>query len=291
MRIGLLQHACTHDATENLAVAESLAAQAVAQGAQLLVTQELFTGPYFPLVQDPAFLKLAEPIPGPTTRALAGWAKRWGVHVAGSLFERRGPGLHHNTAVWLDPTGEITGRYRKTHIPDDPGFSEKYYFTPGDLGFPVHALSHGDDPLNLGMLICWDQWFPEAARLMALGGAELITYPTAIGGLDRETPQEHDDQLDAWITVQRAHAIANGVYVAAVNRIGHEGDKTFWGSSFVADPMGRIIAQASRDEPEALVVDIDPALIDTTRRECALFLRDRRVDAYGDLLKLWRDET
>ena len=283
LTLGLLQHACPTSATrdENLARAEALAADAVERGAALLVTQELFTGYYFPQAEDETRFDLAEPIPGPTTEALASWATRWGVHVSGSLFERRGPGVYHNTSVLLDPSGAIVGTYRKMHIPDDPRFYEKYYFTPGDLGFNsfgVGPRGEGEGP-GVGMLVCWDQWFPEAARLTAMSGADVLLYPTAIGYYHGETHADRAAQRDAWRTVQRSHAIANGVFVAAINRVGVEDDLTFWGSSFVVDPAGVVVAEASADRDEALVVTCELSKIESSRRGWP-FLRDRRIDAY-----------
>jgi N-carbamoylputrescine amidase len=292
LTLGLLQHACPPDATreDNPDRAEVLAADAVGRGATLLVTQELFTGYYFPQVEDESRFDLAEPIPGPTTRRLADWATKWGVSVSGSLFERRAAGVYHNTSVLLDPAGEIVGTYRKMHIPDDPRFYEKYYFTPGDTGFHsfgVAPAARGDtdaDAVRAGMLVCWDQWFPEAARLTAMAGADVLLYPTAIGYYHGETETDREQQHDAWRTIQRAHAIANGVFVAVVNRVGAEDDLTFWGSSFVADPGGVVLAQASRDRDEALVVEIDLDRIEEIRRGWP-FLRDRRIDAYQPLTR------
>ena len=289
LTLGLLQHACPPAASpgENLDRAEALAADAVKRGATLLVTQELFTGYYFPQVEDEARFDLAEPIPGPTTRRLAAWATRWGVFVSGSLFERRAPGVYHNTSVLLNPAGELVGTYRKMHVPDDPRFYEKYYFTPGDTGF--NSFGVGPSPRDgeaarAGMLVCWDQWFPEAARLTAMSGADVLLYPTAIGYDRRETETDREQQRDAWRTVQRAHAIANGVFVAVANRVGVEDDLTFWGSSFVADPGGVVIAEASRDREEAVVAELDLSRIERVRRGWP-FLRDRRIDAYSPLTR------
>ena len=297
LTLGLLQHACPPSATqgENLDRAETLAADAAKRGAELLVTQELFAGFYFPQREDEARFDLAEPIPGPTTRRLSQWAKRWRVSVSGSIFERRAAGVYHNTSVLIDPSGEIVGKYRKMHIPDDPRFYEKYYFTPGDLGFasfgidnaagePSRGGATAPDPPRAGMLVCWDQWFPEAARLTAMSGAELLLYPTAIGYDHRETPEDREQQRDAWKTIQRAHAIANGVFVAAINRIGIEDDLTFWGGSFVTDPGGVVLAEASADQEQALVVELDLTRIEAIRRGWP-FLRDRRTDAYEPLTR------
>ena len=295
--VGLLQHACPPSAMkdENIARAEALAGGAVQRGAELLVTQELFAGYYFPQREDESRFDLAEPVPGPTTRRLAEWATRWKVSVSGSIFERRAAGVYHNTSVLIDPTGEIIGKYRKMHIPDDPRFYEKYYFTPGDLGFSSFGITNAtDQPGGIGgapdvaprtgMLVCWDQWFPEAARLTAMSGAELLLYPTAIGYYHVETTEDREQQRDAWRIIQRSHAIANGVFVAAINRIGTEDDLTFWGSSFVTDPGGVMLAEASPDREEALVVELDLSRIESVRRGWP-FLRDRRTDAYEPLTR------
>ena len=298
LTLGLIQHACVDDPAANQATAVELIRDAAGRGAQLVVTQELFRGLYFPVTENPDAFDLAEPIPGPTTQRLGELARELGVWLSASLFERRAPGLYHNTSVLLGPDGRLAGMYRKAHIPDDPGFYEKYYFTPGDTGFPAHRLttqspdSNPPDPNppdapTVGMLVCWDQWFPEAARLSALHGAELLLYPTAIGWLDADDEPTRQAQADAWRTIQRSHAIANGVFVAAVNRMGHEADKTFWGGSFIADPMGRVLAQAPPDQPAALVATIDLAHIEQSRRDWNLFLRDRRIDAYAGLTQRW----
>lgn len=262
-----------------LARACDLIRDAAARGATMIVTQELFTSAYFPQSEDETNFALAETIPGPTTDTLGALAQELGVTISASVFERRAAGVYHNTSVLIDPKGTITGRYRKMHIPDDPLFFEKYYFTPGDLGFAAHQA--GDT--KLGMLVCWDQWFPEAARLTALRGAEVLLYPTAIAWMSGEEAH-HEAQRDAWRTVQRSHAIANGVFVAAVNRVGVEGGLTFWGSSFVADPFGRVIAGASADTDEAMVVECDLGLIEEARRGWP-FLRDRRIEAYDGLTR------
>lgn len=297
LRIALLQHACGPDRQENLARAESLLRDAARQGAQLAVTQELFTTLYFPQREDAAAFDLAEPIPGPTTQRLGELAGELKLSISASIFEKRAAGLYHNTTVMIGRDGSLRGRYRKMHIPDDPGFYEKYYFTPGDAG---HSPSHdacgaaaGDDAgwrtfnvasARVGTLICWDQWFPEAARLTALHGAQVLLYPTAIGWITSEPRDVQLQQREAWRTVQIAHAITNGVFVAACNRVGVEGDTTFWGGSFVADPTGRVIAQADQTRPQALLADLDLSLIDAQRRAWP-FLRDRRIDAYGHLLR------
>jgi len=279
--LGLIQHACPTSASpaENLELACSMIRDAAARGATLIATQELFTSSYFCQVEDEARFDLAEPIPGPTTDRLCGLAGELDVEITASLFEKRAPGVYHNTSVMIGPDGRgggrITGKYRKMHIPDDPRFYEKFYFTPGDLGFDAHATRRA----QAGMLVCWDQWFPEAARLTAMRGAEVLFYPTAIGWFHGETDADRAQQREAWRTIQRSHAIANGVYVAAINRIGAEDDLTFWGGSFVCDPGGVVIAEASADEPEALVVECDLSRIEQLRRGWP-FLRDRRIDAY-----------
>jgi N-carbamoylputrescine amidase len=253
--------------------------------------QELHAGPYFCQTEDPALFDLAEPIPGESSRFIAGLAREAGVVIVASLFERRAPGLYHNTAVVFETSGEMLGTYRKMHIPDDPGFYEKFYFTPGDLGFTPIKTSVG----TLGVLVCWDQWYPEAARLMALAGADLLIYPTAIGWDPSDAEDEKERQRDAWVTVQRGHAVANGLPVLAVNRVGLEASLQppgngiqFWGSSFVAGPQGEILGEASESKEEVLLVDVDMARSETVRRIWP-FLRDRRIDAYTDLTKRYRD--
>ena len=295
LKLGLVQHACTPtrspDAGDNRSRCGDLIREAAARGADLIVTQELFAGHYFPQVEDEGFFDLAESLdpqdPGPSYTALRGLASELGVTISGSLFERRAPGVYHNTTVTFGPTGQEVGRYRKMHIPDDPRFYEKYYFTPGDLGWQTFSLPRpvGAD---VGTLVCWDQWFPEAARLTTLRGAALLLYPTAIGYDNRpgagEPADVREQQLDAWVTIMRSHAIANGVFVAAANRVGTEDDLTFWGSSFVCGPDGKILAQASRDRDEVLVVDCDLSQVESQRRGWP-FLRDRRTDMYDPLLK------
>lgn len=280
--LGLIQHASPPSASkaENLAVCTDLIRQAADRGATLIATQELFISSYFCQIEDESRFDLAEPIPGPTTESLCKLAAELGVELTASLFEKRAPGLYHNTSVMIDKKGAIVGKYRKMHIPDDPRFYEKYYFTPGDLGFQTQQMSRA----KTGMLVCWDQWYPEAARLTALTGAEVLFYPTAIGWYHGETPEDKAQQKAAWQTIQKSHAIANGVYVAAINRIGTEDDLTFWGSSFVCDPGGTVIAEASPTEPEALVVECDLAKIESWRRGWP-FLRDRRIDAYDPITK------
>jgi len=289
LRAGLVQHACTANRDETLARTETGIRQAAAQGAQLIVLQELHTSLYFCQHESTELFDLAETIPGPSTEWLGGLAAELGVVIVGSLFERRAPGLYHNTAVVLERDGRLVGTYRKMHIPDDPGYYEKFYFTPGDLGFEPIDTSAG----RLGVLVCWDQWYPEAARLMAMAGAELLIYPTAIGWNPDDTADEQARQRDAWITIQRSHAVANGLPVLACNRVGHEPDPTgqlsgsqFWGSSFVAGPQGELLGQLG-DDPDVLCVDIDLARSENVRRWWP-FLRDRRIDAYGDLTQRFR---
>ena len=280
--LGLVQMRCSPDPDENLRRAADGLREAARKGAQVACLPELFRTPYFCQVQDPSRFDLAEPIPGPTTEALAAVARETGMVVVGSIFERRTAGVYHNTAVVLDADGSMLGIYRKMHIPDDPLYYEKYYFTPGDLGFRAIETRFA----NVGTLVCWDQWYPEAARLTALRGAEVLFYPTAIGWHPSEKAEFGEAQAEAWEIMQRSHAIANGVYVAAVNRIGHEGATdggiAFWGRSFVADPFGRILAKAGSDEEEVLIVRCDPKLQEETRRNWP-FLRDRRIDAYGPI--------
>ena len=276
--VGLVQMTCDVKPEPNLKKAIARIGEAAKGGATIVCLQELFRSQYFCQKEDTALFALAEPIPGPSTRAIGAAARKHKVAVVASLFERRAAGLYHNTAVVFDSDGEIVGTYRKMHIPDDPLYYEKFYFTPGDLGFKVHDTSAG----RMGVLVCWDQWFPEGARLTALQGAEILFYPTAIGWLPSESREMNLAQHSAWETIQRSHAIANGVFVAAVNRVGREGELTFWGQSFVADPFGRIIAKASSDQEEILLVPIDRAKIEETRQNWP-FLRDRRVDAYGGL--------
>ena len=277
-KLGLVQMRCTDDADRNLDAALKGIRKAAAAGAQVVCLPELFRSLYFCQTEDHDQFKLAEPVPGPTTEALASLARALKVVVVGSVFERRAAGLYHNTAVVLDADGSLAGVYRKMHIPDDPLYYEKFYFTPGDLGWQAFDTKHG----RMGTLVCWDQWYPEAARLTALKGALVLFYPTAIGWHPSEKKKYGAAQHDAWRTIQRSHAIANGVYVAAVNRVGHEGDKKggieFWGRSFICDPFGKVIAEAGAKE-EVVVAEIDPAVQETVRQHWP-FLRDRRVDAY-----------
>jgi N-carbamoylputrescine amidase len=282
--IALVQMQVSEDPAANLAKAVARVDEAARQGARVVCLPELFRSRYFCQREEQAHFALAESIPGDSTEALAKVASARQVTVIASLFERRAEGLYHNTAVAIGDDGRILGSYRKMHIPDDPLYYEKFYFTPGDLGFPVFATRHA----RVGTLVCWDQWFPEAARLAALGGAQLLFYPTAIGWQFDESAAVDAAQHDAWETVQRGHAIANGVFVAAVNRVGREDGIRFWGQSFVADPFGRVLARASAEREETLHVECDLALIDETRRHWP-FLRDRRIDAYGDLAKRFRD--
>ena len=285
-QIGLIQMASALDPNENLAKAVWRIREAAARGAQIICLQELFRSQYFCREENAELFALAEPVPGPTTETLGALARELEVVLVAPLFERRAPGLYHNTAAVIDADGALLGLYRKMHIPDDPLYYEKFYFSPGDLGFRNFDTRYG----RVAPLICWDQWYPEAARLASLGGATILFYPTAIGWHPAEKLQHGAAQLAAWRTIQRAHVIANGVYVAAVNRVGHEGlpegGIEFWGSSFVADPFGRILAQASQDQEEILVVECEPHRIDEVRRHWP-FLRDRRIDAYSGLLERW----
>lgn len=280
--VGLIQMHMTRDAADSMNRAEKLLRDAAAKGVKVACLPELFLTDYFCQEEKQELFDLAEPIPGPTTERLSKIARETGMVIIGSLFERRAAGLYHNTAVMIDADGSLLGIYRKMHIPHDPLFYEKYYFTPGDLGFKAFDTAAG----RLGTLVCWDQWYPEGARLTAMQGANMLFYPTAIGWHPSEKAEYGEAQASAWETMQRAHAIANGVYVAGVNRIGHEGAKDggieFWGSSFIADPFGRIIAKAGVNEECVLTATIDPALIEDTRRNWPFF-RDRRVDAYGEI--------
>jgi N-carbamoylputrescine amidase len=282
-RVGLIQMACSRDPSENLAKAEWRMREAAGLGAQIICLQELFRSQYFCREEDTRLFDLAEPIPGQTTESLSKLARELKVVIVGSVFERRAPGVYHNTAVVIDADGALLGLYRKMHIPDDPLYFEKFYFTPGDLGFRNFDTRHG----RVAALVCWDQWYPEAARVAALGGASILFYPTAIGWHPSEKAQHGTAQHDAWRTIQRSHAIANGIFVATVNRVGFEGTPDngleFWGASFVADPFGRMLAEASHDRDETLVVECDRRLIDKVRRNWP-FLRDRRIDAYQGIL-------
>jgi N-carbamoylputrescine amidase len=284
LRVGLVQQTASRDPRDNLERAIGGIEEAARRGAEIVCLQELFRSRYFCQTEDPAHFDLAEPVPGPTTEALAKVASGQGVSVVASLFERRAGGVYHNTAVTLDADGRLCGRYRKMHVPDDPLYYEKFYFAPGDLGFGAVDTRHA----RVGMLVCWDQWFPEAARLCALAGAEVLFYPTAIGWQFDEGPEVDAAQHAAWETIQRAHAIANGVFVAVTNRVGREDGIRFWGQSFVADPFGRVLARASAEAEEVLVVDCDLTQIERVRREWP-FLRDRRIDAYGEIVRRFRD--
>jgi N-carbamoylputrescine amidase len=290
--IGLVQMRSTPNPEENLAHVIEKIREASARGAQIICMDELFHGEYFCRTEDADLFNLAESIPGPATEALAKIAKEQKVVLIASLFERRAAGIYHNTCAVLDADGSFLGKYRKMHIPDDPLYYEKFYFTPGDLGFPNFDTAYG----RIGVQICWDQWYPEGSRLTALQGAQVIFYPTSIGWHPHEKAEFGAAQLDAWRTIQRAHAIANGVYVAVVNRVGYEGKPEkgdagleFWGNSFVADPFGRILAEASSDKEEILVVECDPSQSEETRRNWP-FLRDRRIDAYQPILNRWLGE-
>jgi N-carbamoylputrescine amidase len=284
LSIGLVQIRCLPDAEVNLAKAVAGIREAAEAGARVVCLPELFRTPYLCQAQDPRNFDLAEPIPGPTTERLTRVAREAGVVVIASLFERRAAGVYHNTAAVLDADGRLLGLYRKMHIPDDPLYYEKYYFTPGDLGFRAFDTRHG----RIGVLVCWDQWFPEAARLTALQGATVLFYPTAIGWHPREKREYGPGQHEAWEVVQRAHAVANGVYVAAVNRTGHEGPSDggleFWGASFICDPFGKVLRRAAHDAEETLVAECDGEKLEEVRRNWP-FLRDRRTDAYGELTR------
>jgi N-carbamoylputrescine amidase len=287
--LGLLQHACTARPVANLKKTLALAEQAARKGARIICTQELFRSQYFCQSEDHTCFKLAESIPGPSTTAFQRLARKHGVVIVASLFERRAAGLYHNTAVIIDADGRLLGIYRKMHIPDDPLFYEKFYFTPGDTGFRAWPTKHG----KIGVMICWDQWYPEAARLTAMQGAEIIFYPTAIGWHPGEKARHGATQHGAWETIQRSHAVANGCYVAAVNRVGREqpvgGDGLeFWGQSFVAGTSGQILARAGAVDEEILLVPVDLAEVDRTRTHWP-FLRDRRIDAFGDITKRYID--
>lgn len=279
LKIGLVQRICGEEPEANIERALEGAHEATSQGAKIVCLQELFYSLYFCREFDEAFFDMAEPLDGPAVSTFRKFAKKHDAVVIVPIFERRAPGVYHNTAVIVDAGGEIAGVYRKMHIPDDPGFYEKYYFTPGDTGFKAFDTKYG----RIASLICWDQWYPEGARLAALHGAQIVFYPTAIGWIPQDPPEVQRSQREAWQTIQRAHAIANGVFVAAPNRVGQEGETTFWGTSFVSDPFGRIIGQAGEDE-DVLVVECDLGVIEATRRQWP-FLRDRRIDAYGDINK------
>ena len=291
MKIGIIQQRNTADRADNMKRLETSIRALKAAGAELVVLQELHNSLYFCQMENVDYFDLAEPIPGPSTTFFGELAKELGLVIVTSLFERRAPGLYHNTAVVMDSDGSIAGKYRKMHIPDDPAYYEKFYFTPGDLGFHPISTSVG----KIGVLVCWDQWYPEAARLMALQGAELLVYPTAIGYESSDTPQEQERQREAWKTVQRGHAVANGLPVVTVNRTGHEPDPScqtngiqFWGSSFVAGPQGELLYRAPQNEEVCTVVEVDIAHCERVRRWWP-FLRDRRIDKYSDITRRFID--
>jgi len=291
LKVGLVQQSCSEDKAENIRKSIEGIAACAAQGAQLVVLQELHTGIYFCQAEDTEKFNMAEPIPGPDTDVFSEAARKYGVVLVSSLFEKRAPGLYHNTAVVFEKDGSIAGKYRKMHIPDDPAYYEKFYFTPGDLGFKPIQTSVG----KLGVLVCWDQWYPEAARLMALAGAEMLIYPTAIGWESTDPQAEKERQHGAWYTIQRGHAVANGLPVITVNRVGHEKDWTevtggiqFWGQSFVAGPQGEVLHLASIDQEENIVVEIDKARTEAVRRIWPFF-RDRRIDFYQGLTERYID--
>ncbi len=282
VNVALVQSKASPDPTVNVKRTLDAIERSADLGAHVVCTQELFRSLYFCQREDASLFELAESIPGPTTEVLQEVARRRGIVVVGSLFEKRAPGLFHNTAVVIDADGSLAGTYRKTHVPDDPNYYEKFYFTPGDQGYRAFDTRAG----RIGVLVCWDQWFPEAARLTAMQGAKILFYPTAIGAHARESAGVPEAQRDAWTTIQRAHAIANGVFVAAANRTGVEDDMRFWGSSFVAGPFGQVIARAGADADEIVLARCDAAEVDRTR-EAWPFLRDRRIDAYDGLLRRW----
>lgn len=291
LKIGLVQQANTDNRQANVAKSIAGIRECAAKGAQLVILQELHTGIYFCQAEDTGKFDLAEPIPGPSTEEFSKVAKELGIVLVASLFERRAPGIYHNTAVVLERDGTIAGKYRKMHIPDDPAYYEKFYFTPGDIGFQPIDTSVG----RLGVLVCWDQWYPEAARLMALAGAELLIYPTAIGYESTDLKEEQDRQFGAWLSIQRGHAVANGLPVISVNRTGYEPDWSevtggirFWGQSFVAGPQGELLYQAPADEEVNAVIEIDKQRTEDVRRIWPFF-RDRRIDAYQGLLQRYLD--
>jgi len=288
IRLGLVQMRCGEDPAANFEKAVAGVREAARQGAQIVCLPELFRSQYFCQREDHDFFRLAEPVPGPSTERLGALAGELGVVIIASLFEKRAEGLYHNTAAVLDADGSYLGKYRKMHIPDDPQFYEKFYFTPGDLGFRSWDTRFG----RIGVLVCWDQWYPEAARLTALSGAQILFYPTAIGWHPTEKVEHGEQQRSAWETIQRSHAIANGVYICSVNRVGHEGEPApggleFWGRSFVADPGGRILVQAGEDAA-VLTADVDLGKVDVSRTHWP-FLRDRRIDAYADICRRYLD--
>jgi len=287
VKLGLVQMSCSSNKEENLKKAISKVKEATAKGAQIVCLQELFTSLYFCDVEDYDNFKLAEPIPGPSSEALSKTAKELGVVIIASLFEKRTEGIYHNTTVVLDADGTYLGKYRKMHIPDDPAYYEKFYFTPGDLGYKVFKTRFA----TIGVLICWDQWYPEAARITSLMGAEILFYPTAIGWATSQNEETNNEQYNAWQTIQRSHAVANGVHVVSVNRVGFEqhGAMKFWGGSFVANPFGSLIFEASHENEETAVVEIDTSKTDSYRTHWP-FLRDRRIDSYQPITKRFIDE-
>jgi N-carbamoylputrescine amidase len=284
--VALIQMRCGPRPDDNLATALRHIATAAGRGARIVCLPELFRTRYFCQSENHKFFQWAEPIPGPTTDALRDAARQHRISLIGSVFERRAAGIYHNTTVVFDPNGRLLGQYRKMHIPDDPLYYEKFYFTPGDLGFQVFRTPQA----TIGALICWDQWYPEAARLTALQGAQILFYPTAIGWHRSEKARFGQKQYDAWLTIQRSHAIANGCFVAAVNRVGREGPVEFWGGSFLCDPFGEILARATHHREQILVANCDLRQIEATRQHWP-FLRDRRIDAYGDITRRFRDPT
>ncbi|MEP7257975.1 MAG: carbon-nitrogen hydrolase [Flavitalea sp.] len=288
VKVGLVQMSCTSDKQENITKATAKIREASQKGAQIICLQELFSSLYFCDVEDYDHFKLAEPIPGPTTETLHTLAEELGVVIIASLFEKRTQGIYHNTTAVIDADGAYLGKYRKMHIPDDPAFYEKFYFTPGDLGYKVFTTRFG----TFGVLICWDQWYPEAARITALMGAEILFYPTAIGWATSQDEATNTEQYNAWQTIQRSHAIANGVHVVSVNRVGfeQEGRMKFWGGSFISNPFGSVIYQASHDREEVIVLDIDKSKTDRYRTHWP-FLRDRRIDSYQPITKRYIDEA
>ncbi len=286
VNVGLVQMSCVEDVETNILKAIEKVKEAAAKGANIVCLQELFTSLYFCDIESPENFNLAEAIPGPTTERFEALAKELGVVIIASLFEKRAKGLYHNTTAVIDADGKYLGKYRKMHIPDDPGYYEKYYFTPGDLGYKVWDTKFG----KLGVLICWDQWYPEAARITSLMGAEILFYPTAIGWDTNETSEViNKEQYEAWQTIQRSHAVANGVHVVSVNRVGREADQQFWGGSFVANPHGRLLYLASHDKEEVHVQEIDSEVTEYYRTTWPYF-RDRRIDSYGPIVKRYIDE-
>jgi N-carbamoylputrescine amidase len=286
VKVGLVQMSCSGDAKSNMDKAIAGIKDAAAKGANIVCLQELFTSLYFCDVEDYENFKLAEPVPGPSTDILSAVAKEAGVVLIASLFEKRAQGLYHNTTAVLDADGSYLGKYRKMHIPDDPAYFEKFYFTPGDLGYKMFETKYG----KIGVLICWDQWYPEASRLTALMGAEILFYPTAIGWATNQDEATNTEQYNAWQTIQRSHAVANGVHVVSVNRVGLEqnGAMKFWGGSFVANPFGSLIVKATHDQEEVIVTELDLSKTDSYRTHWP-FLRDRRIDSYGDIVKRFID--